>query len=85
MRRVERGKAQGKGRDSTPGCHKAIVQARKALKEAMSAWNLFYDGKRIESKNSAERAVQFLTGSIKEAPFKKEKILPDYTEDMADL
>jgi hypothetical protein len=61
-RSVERGKAQGKGRDSTPGCHKAIVQARKALKEAMSAWNLFYDGKRIESKNSAERAVQFLTG-----------------------
>jgi len=59
-RSVERGKAQGKGRDSTPGWHKATVQARKALKEAMSAWDLFYEGKLIESKNSAERAVQFL-------------------------
>lgn len=61
-RSVERGKAQGKGRDSTPGWHKATVLARKALKEAMSAWDLFYEGKIIESKNSAERAVQSLTG-----------------------
>ena len=103
-RSVERGEAQGKGRDSTPGWHKATVQARKALKEAMSAWNLFYDGKRIKSKNSAERAVQFLTGRYMLRFFPslvavdanngflftalkklKEKFLPDYTEEMADL
>ncbi|OCK97655.1 uncharacterized protein K441DRAFT_675041 [Cenococcum geophilum 1.58] len=57
---VERGKAEGKGRDSTPGWHKAKVQAKKALKEAMSAWDLCHEGKLTESKESAERAAQFL-------------------------
>lgn len=84
-RSVERGKAQGKGRDSTPGWHKAKVQAGKALKEAMSAWDLFYEDKVTESKNSAKRAVQFLAESVKEAPFKKGNFLPNYTEDMADV
>lgn len=80
---VERGKAEGKGRDSTPGWHKAKVQAKKALKEAMSAWDLCNEGKLTESKESAERAAQFLAESIEEAPLRK-KILPDYKEEMTD-
>ena len=59
-RSVERGKAQGKGRDSTLGWHKAKIQAKKALEEAIYAWNLYDEGKREESRKSGERAVQFL-------------------------
>ena len=59
-RSVERGKAQGKGRHSTPGWHKAKVQAKNALEEAKSAWDLYHEGKLIESMDSAERAAQFL-------------------------
>ena len=59
-RSVERGKAEGKGRYSTPEWYEAKVQARKALKEAISAWDLCHEGKLAESKESAERAAQFL-------------------------
>jgi hypothetical protein len=57
---MERGKAQGKPRDSTPEWQKAIVYATEALEEAISAWNLYNDGMLTESKASAEKAVQFL-------------------------
>jgi hypothetical protein len=59
-RTVEKGKAQGEGRESTPGWHRAKVLAREALEEAKSAWNRYHDGKLAESKTSAERAVQNL-------------------------
>jgi hypothetical protein len=59
-RSVEMGKAEGKGRDSTPGWHNAIVQAKKALEEAVSAWNLYDNGELDKSEDSAERAAQFL-------------------------
>ena len=59
-RSVEKGKAQGKGRNSTPGWHKATVQAKKVLEEAVSAWNLYNEGKLDESDDSGERAAQFL-------------------------
>jgi hypothetical protein len=59
-RSMEKGKAQGKGRESTPGWHRAKVLAREALEEAKSAWNQYHDGKLVESKTSAERAVQKL-------------------------
>src|SRR2546421_12601322 len=57
---VEKGKAVGKGRDSTPGWRKAAIQAKKALEEAIYAWNLYDEGKHEESMKSGERAVQFL-------------------------
>ena len=59
-RSVERGEAQGKGRDSTPGWLKAKVQAKNALGEATSAWDLYHEGKLTESIDSAERAAEFL-------------------------
>ena len=59
-RSLEKGKAQGKGRDSTPGWHKAMVHATQALEEAISAWNLHNEGKLDESKASGEKAAQFL-------------------------
>ena len=59
-RSVEKGKAQGKGRDSTPGWYKATVQANNAIEEAVSAWNLYDGGKLEESEDAAERAAQFL-------------------------
>ena len=59
-RSLEKGKAQGKGRDSTPGWRKAAIQAKKALEEAIYAWNLYDEGKHEESMKSGERAVQFL-------------------------
>ena len=61
QRSVEKSKAMGKGRDSTPGWHKATVQAQKALEEAVFAWNLYSEGRLEESKDSSERAVQFLS------------------------
>jgi hypothetical protein len=60
-RNVEKGKAVGKGRDSTPGWHKANALAKKALKEATFAWGQYHEGMLAESKISAERAVQALT------------------------
>ena len=57
---VEKGKAQGKARDSTPGWYKATVQANNAIEEAVSAWNLYDGGKLEESEDAAERAAQFL-------------------------
>jgi hypothetical protein len=59
-RSVEKGKAQGEGRQLTPGWHRAKELARGALEEAKSAWNQYRDGELEESKTSAERAVQFL-------------------------
>jgi hypothetical protein len=59
-RSVEKGKAQGEGRQSTPGWHRAKELAREALEEAKSAWNQYHDCELVESKTSAERAVQFL-------------------------
>ena len=59
-RSVERGKAEGKGRDSTPGWRKAMVRATGALEEAISAWNLYNEGKLDESKASGEKAIQLL-------------------------
>jgi hypothetical protein len=59
-RSVERGKAEGKVRDSTPGWQKAMVHATEALEEAISAWNLYNEGKLDESKASGEKAVQLL-------------------------
>jgi hypothetical protein len=59
-RSVEEGKAQGKGRDSTPGWLEAKVQAKKALEEAKSAWDLHHEGRLTESMASANRAAQFL-------------------------
>ena len=57
---VEKGKAQGKARDSTPGWQKAMEHATEALGEAISAWNLYNEGKLDESKASAEKSVQLL-------------------------
>src|SRR2546423_923636 len=57
---VEKDKTQGKARDSTPGWHKAMVHATQALEEAISAWNLFNEGKLDESKASGEKAAQLL-------------------------
>ena len=59
-KRVEKGIAQGKARDSTPGRQKAIVHATEALEEGISAWNLYNEGKLDESKASAEKAVRLL-------------------------
>jgi hypothetical protein len=59
-RSVEKGRAQGKGRLSTPGWNKAKILAQKALEEAVHAWNLYDEGKRKESRKSGERAAQFL-------------------------
>jgi hypothetical protein len=56
-RSVERSK--GTLRESTPKWHNATVSAGKALEEAKSAWNLRQEDK-LESKASAERALQFL-------------------------
>ena len=64
-RSVERGKAAGKERTSTPGWDKAKIMAGKALEEAISAWNQHHKGKLAESKASAERALQFLTQRYK--------------------
>ena len=59
-RSVEEGKAEGKKRDSTPGWYKAKVDAKRALREAVSAWNLYEEGKVEESNRSRERAAQLL-------------------------
>ena len=59
-RSVERGKAQSKGRESTPGWHRATIHAKEALDEALSAWNQIDQGNLAESKKSAERAIQLL-------------------------
>ena len=59
-RSLERGKAEGKGRDSTPGWLKAKVQAKNALEQAISAWDLYHEGKLTDSIDSAERAAEFL-------------------------
>lgn len=83
-RSVERGKAQGKASYLTLGWYKVKVQAGKALKEARSAWDLCYEGKLIESKNSAEKAAQFLAKSIEEAPVMVKVFWPNYTEEMTD-
>lgn len=60
-RSVEKGKVVGKGREATPGWHKAKELAKKALEEATFAWDQYHEGKLAESKISAERAVQALT------------------------
>jgi len=57
---VEKGKAQSKARDSTPGWYTALVHATQALEEAISAWNLYSEGKLDESKASGEKAAQLL-------------------------
>ena len=59
-RSLEKGKAQGKARDSTPGWQKAMVHATEALEEAISAWNQYNEGKLDESQASAEKAAQLL-------------------------
>src|SRR4051794_17313233 len=59
-RSVEKGRSQGKGRLSAPGWNKAKILAKKALEEAVYAWNLYDEGKRKESRESGERAAQFL-------------------------
>ena len=53
-RSVERSKGA-----STPKWHGAKVSAGKALEEAKSAWNLRQENN-LESRASAERALQFL-------------------------
>jgi len=57
---VEKGKAQGKARDSTPGWHKALVHATEALEEATVAWNLYNEGKIDDSEASGEKAAKLL-------------------------
>jgi hypothetical protein len=57
---VEKGKAQGKARNSTPGWAKAMEHATEALEEGISAWNLYNEGKLDESMASAEKSVQLL-------------------------
>ena len=57
---VEGWKAQGKGSDSDPRWHKATVQAKRAIEEAISAWDLYGKGKLDESMESGDRAAQFL-------------------------
>ena len=57
---MEKGKAQGEARDSTPRWYKAMAHATQALEEAISAWNLYNEGKLDESKASGERAAQLL-------------------------
>jgi hypothetical protein len=57
---VEKGKAEGKTRDSTPGWHKALVHATQALEEATAAWNLYNEGKLDDSEASGEKAAQLL-------------------------
>ena len=57
---MEKGKAQGNARDSTPEWHNAMVHATQALEEAISAWNLYNEGKLDESKASGEKAARLL-------------------------
>jgi len=59
-RSVEKGKSEGKGRDSTPEWVNAKTLARTAPKEAQIAWNLRKEDKIAESKVSAEYALEFL-------------------------
>jgi hypothetical protein len=58
---MERGKSKGKGRDSAPKLYNAIVTAKNALKEGISAWDQHQKGNLEESKRLAERARQYLT------------------------
>ena len=57
---VEKGKAQGKARDSTPGWYNALRHATQALEEAISAWTLYSEGKLDESKASGGKAAELL-------------------------
>ena len=59
-RSVERGKAQGSERNSTPKWFGAKLRAKRALQEAVLAWKLHDEGKLEESIKSAERAAEFL-------------------------
>jgi hypothetical protein len=60
-RSIERGKAEGKERTSTPGWHNAMVAAGKALDEAVSAWDKHNKGDREAAIQSADRALSLLT------------------------
>ena len=57
MKRIEE---EGKERDSTPGWYKATLLAKRAVDEAVSAWNLYNEGNFTESKQSGEIAVKYL-------------------------
>ena len=59
-RSVEKSKEEGKERDSTPGWYRATVLAKRAVGEAVSAWNLFDEGNFTESVQRGERAVKYL-------------------------
>ncbi|KAI9786810.1 MAG: hypothetical protein M1839_005041 [Geoglossum umbratile] len=85
-RSVEKGKSEGKGRDSTPGWVKAKNLAKEALEEGQVAWNLHNEGKIDESKVSAENALKLLAQSVEEAPWvgKGMRCSKFYTDTIAD-
>ncbi len=59
-RSVARAKAEGKGRDSTPGWERAKFEAEQALQQAISAWKQFHDGNITGSKQTADLAMNHL-------------------------
>ncbi|KAN0079175.1 hypothetical protein V8E54_004389 [Elaphomyces granulatus] len=79
---VEKGKAQGKERDSTSKWQEAMLHASQALEEALVAWNLYNEGKVDESKASGEKAAQLLAESVEKAPFVEKTFLSDFSERM---
>jgi hypothetical protein len=68
-RSVEKGKEEGKERDSTPGWRNAMTMARNALEESVSAWEQYGRGEREEAICSADRALEFLTERYFISPF----------------
>jgi hypothetical protein len=59
-RSVNKAKKEGKERESTPKWHNARILAKRAIEEAVLAWNQFNEGKRDESVVSRENAVRYL-------------------------
>ena len=59
-RSVKRSEEEGNERDSTPRWYGAVILARRAVDEAVSAWNLYDEGNFTESKQCGEKAVQYL-------------------------
>jgi hypothetical protein len=60
-RSMEKAKAKGENRESTPGRAKAKAAAEKAINTAMSAWDQYHNGELEASREAADMAVEFLT------------------------
>ncbi|KIX05927.1 uncharacterized protein Z518_03901 [Rhinocladiella mackenziei CBS 650.93] len=82
---LEKSRTEGKGRESTPRWHRAVVYAKAAVDEALLAWRLIDQGDVTGSMESAERAAELLAESVEEAPFTRHDLFSEYTEDMANV